>query len=119
MASQVTETPERLAFYERIGQQNMTPLWTALANLVTPEPRSPCRPASWRFAEIRAAMMEAGGLITAREAERRVLVLENPGLRGQSRITTDLYAGVQMVLPGRGRAGAPPHPDRAPLRAGG
>jgi gentisate 1,2-dioxygenase len=45
-------------------------------------------------------MMEAGSLITAKEAERRVLVLENPGLRGQSRITTDLYAGVQLVLPG-------------------
>ncbi len=45
-------------------------------------------------------MMEAGPLITAKEAERRVLVLENPGLRGQSKITTDLYAGVQLVLPG-------------------
>jgi gentisate 1,2-dioxygenase len=45
-------------------------------------------------------MLEAGGLITAKEAERRVLVLENPGLRGQSKITTDLYAGVQLVLPG-------------------
>jgi gentisate 1,2-dioxygenase len=94
------DTPERLAFYEKIGRQNMTPLWTSLANLVTPEPRSPCRPASWRFADIREAMMEAGSLITAKEAERRVLVLENPGLRGQSKITTDLYAGVQLVLPG-------------------
>ena len=45
-------------------------------------------------------MMEAGDLITAAEAERRVLILENPGLRGQSKITTDLYAGVQLVLPG-------------------
>ena len=52
------------------------------------------------FADIRAAMIEAGGLITAKEAERRVLILENPGLRGQSKITTDLYAGVQLVLPG-------------------
>jgi gentisate 1,2-dioxygenase len=93
-------TPERRAFYDRIGRQNLAPLWLSLADLVTPEPRSPCRPANWRFAEIRAAMMEAGGLITAKEAERRVLVLENPGLRGQSRITTDLYAGVQLVLPG-------------------
>jgi gentisate 1,2-dioxygenase len=40
------------------------------------------------------------GLITAKEAERRVLILENPGLRGQSKITTDLYGGVQLVLPG-------------------
>ena len=90
----------RQAFYDRISTQNLAPLWTSLANLVTPEPRSPCQPASWRFADIRAAMIEAGGLITAKEAERRVLVLENPGLRGQSKITTDLYAGVQLVLPG-------------------
>jgi gentisate 1,2-dioxygenase len=45
-------------------------------------------------------MMEAGGLITAKEAERRVLVLENPGFKGQSKITTSLFAGIQMVLPG-------------------
>ena len=94
------ETAERLAFYERIGRQHLTPLWTSLARLVTPEPASACQPAAWRFDDIRAAMLEAGGLITAKEAERRVLVLENPGLRGQSKITTDLYAGVQMVLPG-------------------
>ena len=94
------ETPERLAFYERIGRKHMTPLWVSLANLVTPEPVSGCQPATWSFADIRAAMIEAGGLITAKEAERRVLILENPGLRGQSKITTDLYAGVQLVLPG-------------------
>jgi gentisate 1,2-dioxygenase len=99
-AATAHETPERLAFYERISQKHLTPLWTSLAKLVTPEPVSGCQPASWSFADIRAAMIEAGGLITAREAERRVLILENPGLRGQSKITTDLYAGVQLVLPG-------------------
>jgi gentisate 1,2-dioxygenase len=99
-AAPPAETPERLAFYERIGLKHLTPLWTSLAKLVTPEPVSGCQPASWSFAEIRAAMIEAGGLITAKEAERRVLILENPGLRGQSKITTDLYAGVQLVLPG-------------------
>lgn len=97
-ADSLAET--RRAFYDRIGHQNMTPLWLSLANLVTPEPRSDCRPANWKFADIRAAMMEAGSLISAKEAERRVLILENPGLRGQSKITTDLYAGVQLVLPG-------------------
>jgi gentisate 1,2-dioxygenase len=94
------ETPERQAFYDRISRRNLTPLWLSLAHLVTPEPASRCQPASWTFDEIRAAMVEAGGLITAKEAERRVLILENPGLRGQSKITTDLYAGVQLVLPG-------------------
>jgi gentisate 1,2-dioxygenase len=100
MNQPIAETPARRALYEKIDRQNLAPLWMSLANLVTPEPRSACRPAAWRFAEVRAAMLEAGGLITAKEAERRVLVLENPGLRGQSRITTDLFAGVQLVLPG-------------------
>ena len=44
--------------------------------------------------------MEAGRLITAEEAERRVLILENPALRGQSCITQSLYAGLQLILPG-------------------
>ena len=94
------DTPERRAFYAKIDKQSLTPLWLSLADLVTPEPRSACQPVSWRFDDIRGYMLEAGGLITAKEAERRVLVLENPGLRGQSKITTDLYAGVQLVMPG-------------------
>ena len=93
------ETPERRAFYDRIDKDNMTALWTVMGALITPEPRSACVPALWRFDAIRTAMLEAGKLITAKEAERRVLVLENPGLRGQSKITTSLYAGVQLVMP--------------------
>jgi gentisate 1,2-dioxygenase len=94
------ETPERKAFYARIDKQNMTPLWAVLNDLITPQPRSGCQPVLWRFDDIRAAMLEAGALITAKEAERRVLILENPGLRGQSKATTSLYAGVQLVMPG-------------------
>jgi gentisate 1,2-dioxygenase len=106
MSTPSIETPERQAFYDRIGRQNMTPLWLSLSKLVTHEPESACQPVSWSFSDIRAAMLEAGSLITAKEAERRVLILENPGLRGQSKITTDLYAGVQLVLP---REVAPAH----------
>src|SRR4051794_34548046 len=78
----------------------MTALWTVMSDLITPEPKSGCRPHLWQFAAIRDYMVEAGRLITAKEAERRVLILENPGLRGQSKITTSLYAGVQLVIPG-------------------
>ncbi|MGC9716479.1 cupin domain-containing protein, partial [Escherichia coli] len=35
-----------------------------------------------------------------KEAVRRVLVLENPALRGQSSITATLYAGLQLIMPG-------------------
>lgn len=100
MHATIAQTPERQAFYERIDGANLSALWNVLGDLVTPAPRSACRAAAWQFADIRRFMLEAGGLITATEAERRVLVLENPGLRGQSRVTTSLYAGVQLVMPG-------------------
>ena len=100
MEHAVQQTPERQAFYDKIDGENLTALWTVMGALITPEPKSPCRPAAWKFDAIRNYMLEAGGLITAKEAERRVLILENPGLRGQSKITTSLYCGVQLVLPG-------------------
>jgi gentisate 1,2-dioxygenase len=93
-------TPEREAFYKTIDGAQMTPLWEVLAGLVTKEPVSPCKPHLWRYAEVRPHVMRAGEIITAKEAERRVLVLENPGLRGQSRITHSLYAGLQLIKPG-------------------
>ena len=91
---------EREAFYNRIGQRHMAPLWNVLHGLVTPEPASGLQPVQWRYDEVRPFIMEAGRLITAKEAERRVLILENPAFPGQSRITTALYAGLQLILPG-------------------
>jgi len=90
----------RRAFYERIGRLHMTPLWEVLGALVPPSPTSPVAAAHWRYDELREHVMEAGRLISAEEAERRVLVLENPALRGQSCITQSLYAGLQLILPG-------------------
>jgi len=95
------EASEELGdFYGRLDENDAAPLWEVLADLVTAAPRTPCVPAIWRFDEIRPLLMEAGDLITAAQAERRVLVLENPGIRGQSSITESLYAGVQLVQPG-------------------
>jgi gentisate 1,2-dioxygenase len=100
MSQPVTQTPEREAFYKKIDGQNMAALWNVMGALITPEPKSACQAYKWDFDAIRAYMLEAGGLITAKEAERRVLILENPGLRGQSKVTTSLYCGVQLVTPG-------------------
>ncbi|MES2399437.1 MAG: gentisate 1,2-dioxygenase [Pseudomonadota bacterium] len=87
-------------FYKRIDGENMTPLWEVLSGLVPPEPRTPCEPAHWQWNRARAYLLEAGELISAKQAERRVLVLENPGLRGKSSATHSLYAGIQLILPG-------------------
>ncbi len=93
-------THARRDFYDRIATHSMTPLWEVLGALVPPAPRSPAVPAIWRYADVRNHVMESGQLITAEEAERRVLILENPGLRGQSCITQSLYAGLQLIMPG-------------------
>jgi gentisate 1,2-dioxygenase len=93
-------SPQRKEFYQRLDRKNTAPLWDVLAKLETPEPQSACLPAMWKYDEIRPLLMEAGRLITAKEAVRRVLVLENPGIRGASQITQSLYAGVQLVMPG-------------------
>jgi len=94
------ETPERRAFYEKIDKKALSPLWTVMSNIITPEPASTCQAHLWGFEEVKACLLEAGDLITAKEAERRVLILENPGLRGESKITTSLFAGLQLVMPG-------------------
>ena len=87
-------------YYRRLDPLSMAPLWEVLGDLVTPSPASRCRPACWRYEDVRSLLLESGDIISAREAERRVLVLENPGMRGESRVTTSLYAGLQLILPG-------------------
>ncbi len=91
---------QRKTYYEKIGAANCTPLWEVLHSLVTAVPNTPCLPYLWKWSTVWPWLQEGGQLITAKEAERRVLVLENPGLRGQTRITHSLYAGLQLILPG-------------------
>jgi gentisate 1,2-dioxygenase len=93
-------SPERADFYARLDKKNTAPLWEVLGRLITPEPQPRSQPYLWKYAELRELIMEGGRLITAKEAERRVVVLENPGLRGMSQITQSLYAGLQLILPG-------------------
>src|SRR5665213_2557570 len=88
----------RQAYYDKISKFHMTPLWEVLKDLVTPEPKSSLRPVLWKFADVKRLMLEAGEVISAEEAERRVLVLENPGVPGKSRITNSLFAGVQLLM---------------------
>ena len=92
--------PARREFYGRIGERNLAPLWEVLHKLVTATPETVIVPHLWRYAEARPYLLEACELITAKEAERRVLVLENPALPGESRITRSLFAGLQIILPG-------------------
>ena len=93
-------TPERREFYDRLDRKHVAPLWEVLTRIIPPQPTPDAVPVLFKYDELRPMLMEAGRLLTAQEAERRVLMLENPALRGQSRITQSLYAGLQLILPG-------------------
>jgi len=90
----------REAFYARADAQHLAPLWTRLKSLVPAEPAPAGVAHRWHYEALRPYVMESAEQISAAEAERRVLILENPGLRGSSQITQTLYAGLQLIMPG-------------------
>lgn len=95
-----TAVDDQQAFHERIAVRNLAALWVARRGIDITRPASVARPALWRYDEIRPDIAEAGALVAAADAFRRVLVLENPAWPGEMRITNTLYAGLQLVLPG-------------------
>jgi gentisate 1,2-dioxygenase len=76
---------------------NARPLWERTARM---GPGSPAVPTIWRYRDMRPQLLRAIELITAKEAERRVFMLENPGLPGTGYITSSLYCGLQVIKPG-------------------
>jgi len=75
----------------------MKPLWERVSRLA---PGTAAQPAIWHWSDTRPLLMRACELITARQAERRVLMLENPALAGTTFSTTTLFTGMQAILPG-------------------
>jgi len=81
---------------------NLVPLWPSLRALLPPRtPRTSTLPVHWRWNVIRPLLLRAGELTPMDKAERRVLVLANPG-RGLDNLQASaaIYLGMQLVLPG-------------------
>jgi gentisate 1,2-dioxygenase len=102
MHEQPHRSPEREAYYRKLAAKDMQPLWELLQGIQGNDPPTPEVPIIWHYDDVRPMLMEAGRLITAREADRRVLVLQNPTFAGQKlpRATHSLYAGLQLIMPG-------------------
>jgi gentisate 1,2-dioxygenase len=96
----MTDTTSREAFYGRADGQHLAPLWTRLKALVPKEPTPVGAAHRWAYADVRPYVIESAAHISAAEAERRVLILENPALKGSSQISATLYAGLQLIMPG-------------------
>ena len=90
----------RAAFDTRIREHGTAPLWEVFKGLAPNEPTAKGAPHVWRYDTLRPFVLEMSDLVSGEEAEIRSLVLENPALKGQSKVLDTLYAAVQSVLPG-------------------
>lgn len=88
------------AYYEDLARLHTGPLWKYLQGALTAEPKTRVVPYLWSWEVLRPQVLRSGELVTAAEAERRVVMLLNPGLNGKIATTQTLYAGIQLILPG-------------------
>jgi len=89
-------------YLDALRAANLVPLWPSLRSLLPPHaPRTTTRATHWPWASIRPLLLRAGSLTPIEKAERRVLVLANPG-RGLENVQASAatYLGMQLVLPG-------------------
>jgi gentisate 1,2-dioxygenase len=89
-------------YYEGLRSRHLMPLWPSLrAALPYGKPTRSTVPTLWRYGDLRPELMRAGELTPIEKAERRVLVLCNPGLGlEQLKATPSIYIGMQLILPG-------------------
>lgn len=89
-------------YREAMMRENVGPLWPQLRNaLPHGAPKAVTQPNLWHYSHIRPLLMQAGELTPVEKAERRVLFLIDPG-RGPTamQVTSTLYVGFQLLLPG-------------------
>jgi len=82
--------------------QNLVPLWPSLRGVLPPGiPTRHTRATHWAYEAIRPLLLKAGELTPIEKAERRVLVLANPG-HGLDKMQASaaMYLGMQLLLPG-------------------
>src|SRR5882762_778054 len=91
-----------LDYREALARQNLVPLWPNLrALLPAGQPRPNTRATHWSYKALRPLLLKAGELTPIEKAERRVLVLANPG-HGLEKMQASaaMYLGMQLLLPG-------------------
>lgn len=90
------------AYVKGLADRAVIPLWPALRSaLPYDKPIRNAVPYAWRYADLRGDLLRAGELTPIEKAERRVLVLSNPGIGlAQMMATPTIYIGLQLILPG-------------------
>ena len=89
-------------YREALTQQNLVPLWPSLRAVLPPgKPQPRTRATAWYYQALKPLLLQAGELTPIEKAERRVLVLANPG-HGLEKMQASaaIYLGMQLLLPG-------------------
>src|SRR6476620_4121147 len=80
---------------------NLTPAWLVMPIYAPDTPQSKCRPTAWSYKQIRPYLIEGSKIISAKQAERRALLMHNPGLGEDAHGITQTVSGdYQIMLPG-------------------
>lgn len=102
--SQTLGTLEELPqdYRDQLDAAGVAPLWPMMRNVLPYDQPSPVtKPGFWRYGDARPLLMRAGELTPVEKAERRVLVLSDPGRgAGAMQATASIYLGLQLLLPG-------------------
>ena len=89
-------------YVQQLRALNLVPLWPSLRAVLPPGvPTRHTRATFWAYESIRPLLLKAGELTPIEKAERRVLVLANPG-HGLEKMQASaaIYLGMQLLLPG-------------------
>ncbi len=89
-------------YRDELTAQNLVPLWPSLRGVLPPKvPTRQTRPTHWPYRALKPLLLKAGELTPIEKAERRVLVLANPG-HGLEKMqaSSAIYLGMQLLLPG-------------------
>src|SRR5690349_12995771 len=91
-----------LEYREAVPNAFTMPLWPLMRKALphdTPQPQS--KACLWAFDTIRPLLLRAGELTPVEKAERRVLILSDPGRGpGAMQVTGSIFCGMQLLLPG-------------------
>ena len=89
-------------YRDDLTKLNLVPLWPSLRAVLPPGvPTRATLAIHWPYATLKPLLLKAGELTPIEKAERRVLVLANPGHGLENmKASPAMYLGMQLLLPG-------------------
>jgi gentisate 1,2-dioxygenase len=95
-AAQDTRTDTMDLFYEEVKGIHARALWQTAG----PRKKSATVPYLWKYSDFRPLLFKAAEVVPIELAERRVLVMANPGILTDWQASSTLLANLQIILPG-------------------